>query len=507
MVRGNTSPMSGAHDASAATLSRSGHGPTSTRAGSRRRGRLGLAACLAAVGLLASACGSNHGSSDGSRTTGANTTTTAGGDTGGATKFGTLASPCGKGDAKGSTAKGVTDSDITIGYGDDAGYAAAPGLDKEMTDAMKAMIGWCNDQGGINGRQVKGNYYDGKVTDVGKAIAQACTDNVFMLVGQGWVFDSGQEQARIKCELPSIPGYAVSTAFSHGPGVIQPIPSPGDETPASFAFELADKFPDAVKKAAFVYADYPATKETRDKYAAAFPKAGWKFQDCDQKYNIQGESDWKPIADNLKACGSEVVVWVGSPNPNFENFLAAAKQEGFEPKAWLSDANSYDSSFAKWNADNDGAADNVYIRLATVPFEDADTVPAVKLYSDLIDKEKGTKALLGVQATSAFLLWATGVQACGSDVTRKCVFDEVKKQTAWTAGGLHAPTNPGANVPPSCGVLIQMDGGDFKQVVPTKTGFDCNDKYLVKGLKTDALTQAKLDGDRVATEYGTFTVK
>ncbi len=81
---------------------------------------------------------------------------------------------------------------ITIGYGDDAGYQPAPGLSHQLSDAMKAMISWCNDQGGINGRKVVGNYYDAKVTEVTNAMTQACAQ-VFMLVGEGWVFDSGQE--------------------------------------------------------------------------------------------------------------------------------------------------------------------------------------------------------------------------------------------------------------------------------------------------------------------------
>ena len=45
---------------------------------------------------------------------------------------------------------------ITIGYGDDAGYQGSPGLDHEMSDAVKAMIDWCNQQGGIQGRKITG---------------------------------------------------------------------------------------------------------------------------------------------------------------------------------------------------------------------------------------------------------------------------------------------------------------------------------------------------------------
>ena len=46
----------------------------------------------------------------------------------------------------------------------------SPGLNQEMSDAIKAMIAWCNEQGGINGRTVKGNYYDAKILDVNNAM-------------------------------------------------------------------------------------------------------------------------------------------------------------------------------------------------------------------------------------------------------------------------------------------------------------------------------------------------
>ncbi|CAN5719000.1 hypothetical protein BH10ACT1_BH10ACT1_05960 [soil metagenome] len=498
---GISSPMSGAR--AAATPSRSS-GPRARR----RSGRRAATACLLSLGLLAAACGGDHGSSDSTAPTAAPGATTTAPSAPKGDTFGDLASPCGEGDAKGATATGVTDDSITIGYGDDAGYAAAPGLDKELSDAIKPFIAWCNEQGGINGREVKGNYYDAKAIAVGEAIAQACSDKVFMLVGEGWVLDSGQEKARIACKLPAVPAYSVATAFAHGPGMIQPLPNPGDQVPLSAAYQLAKEFPDAVKKAAFVYADFSATKEPRDKYEAAFPAAGWKFEDCDQVYNIAGESDWKPFASNLKECGVELVVWVGSPNPNFENLLAASKQVGFEPTAWLGDSNHYDASFAKWNGENDGAADNVYVRVATTPFERADTVPAVEQYLDLVNGSGGTTALLGVQAASAFLLWATAVQACGSDVTGKCVFAEIAKQKEWTAGGLHAPTDPAANEAAKCGILLKLDGDGFEQVAPDAKGddvFDCQDKYVGKDISTDSLTAAKLDANRVATDSGTFT--
>jgi hypothetical protein len=189
-----------------------------------------------------------------------------------------------------------------------------------------------------------------------------------------------------------------------------------------------------------------------------------------------------------------------------ENLLNASRQVGFTPKAWVTDPNGYTAGFAKWNGQNGGAGDNVYVRMTGVPLEFADQVPAVKQYVQLVAKSGGTTALLGEQAVSAFLLWAVGVKACGSTVTAGCVLHEIAKQKDWTGGGLHVPGNPGTNTAPDCGMLLKLSGPRWVKVVPTGSDtFDCNPKYLVTGITTDALKAAKLNSDRIATVYGTFT--
>src|SRR6516225_358634 len=96
------------------------------------------------------------------------------------TSFGTLPSPCGKGNATGATDSGVTNTTINIAYGDDRGFAGVPGLDQEMGNAVKDMVAWCDAQGGINGRKIVGDYSDAAVTNVGSAMSQACKKD-FML--------------------------------------------------------------------------------------------------------------------------------------------------------------------------------------------------------------------------------------------------------------------------------------------------------------------------------------
>ena len=471
-----------------------------------RKRRLRWLALLVVLGVVAAACGSNRNEDTAATPTttqasGSNvTTTTAPGQ-----KFGTLSSPCGKGDAKGATAQGVTDTSITIGYGDDAGYTAAPGLNKEMGEAVKALIKWCNEQGGINGRQIVGKYYDAKLLEVDPAMTSACKE-VFMLVGQGFALDAVQEAKRIGCKLSTVPGYSVSAAFAHGSGMVQSTANPSDQAPLQHAYAVAKLFPDAVKKTALMYANYAATIETKDKVVASYPAAGYTFLSCDQVYNIAGEADWKPFAEALKKCGAEVVYWTGSPAPNYQNFLAAAKQVGFAPKAYITDANFYDANFAAWNASaGAGAGDATYVRLAYVPLEEADKNPATKQYIDLVTAAGGKPSLLGIQATASFLLWATGAKACGSTVTAKCVLDSIGKLTDWTAGGLHVPMDPGKNQAPNCGVLVKLTGGKYERVDPKDKTFDCDPKYRATGLKTKALDEAKLDSNRIATQFGTFT--
>jgi ABC-type branched-subunit amino acid transport system substrate-binding protein len=449
---------------------------------------------LAISAALATACGSSRGS-DGGDEAGSTSTTAA------ATKdatFGTLDSPCGEGDAKGATDVGVADDGITIGYGDDAGYSASPGLNHEMSDAMKAMIKWCNDQGGINGREVVGTYYDAKLTEVTNAMTQACEDKVFFLVGEGWALDSAQEQARLGCGLPAMPGYSVSAAFANGPKMIQAVPNPIDYTPVQYGAAIAKAFPEKIKKSAVMFANYAATQETKDKVLATFPSLGYKFLDCPQEYNIAGESDWKPFVQKLKSCGAEVVYWTGSPYPNYENYLEAADQLGYHP-IHLVDANFYDQAFAKWNTN--GFADDTYIREAYLPLEEADTTPAIQQYLDIVQGDGGDVNQLGEQATSSFLLWATGVKACGSNVTRDCVLDEIAKVKDWTGGGLHAPTDPASNMPPTCGVTLKLDGTKFVRFDPAEKGkLDCSDDYVVKvtGSVVDA---AQLGPDRISTKF------
>jgi ABC-type branched-subunit amino acid transport system substrate-binding protein len=415
-------------------------------------------------------------------------------------RFGDLESPCGEADdgaTNEATEQGVTADEIVIGYGDDAGFAQSPGLSHETSDAIEAMIAWCNEQGGINGRQLVGNYYDAAITEVVNAVTQAC-DEVFMLVGQAWALDSAQEETRLGCDLPMVPTYTVSAEAANAPLMYQGVPNPIDMYTAGHAAQLAELFPDEVTNAAVMFGNFAATIDTKDKVLQAFPEVGWEFLDCPQEYNIQGEPDWRPFVQSLSDCGVEAVYYSGQAYPNMQNMLDAAAQEGYDP-IWVTESNSYLASFAEWNAAGNG--DNVYVRTAFTPFEQAETNPATQQYMDIVEGNGGDISQLGEQATSSFLLWATAARACGAELTRDCVMEEMSQVDTWTGGGLHAESNPSENLPPECSMLLQLDGTEWVQAFPEEEGeFVCSSDYVVE-LSGRVVDQAELDADRVSTRY------
>jgi len=140
------------------------------------------------------------------------------------------------------------------------------------------------------------------------------------------------------------------------------------------------------------------------------------------------------------------------------------------------------------------------VQAATQPLENAGAVPAVKQYVDVVAAVQGKTGVLGEQATSSFLLWANAAKTCGSTLTRQCMVNNLAKTHDWTGGGLHASTDPGGNLPPSCGMLLKLDKTTWTQAFPTKQAeFQCDPTYR---FKTPASTYgATLNPDRIATKF------
>ncbi len=461
--------------------------------------RFAAVAIAAALALLAAACSSSRGTASSSTTAGSGSSGTSSGTSSSAssTNFGTLASPCGPGNAKGATGQGVTDTSIRIGYGDDRGFAASPGLDVEMGDAVTAMIKWCNDQGGILGRKIVGDNYDAAITQVNTVMQQACKSD-FMLVGEGFALDEAAESTRLGCNLAAVPGFTVGPDVANSPEMYQAVPNPVDYLPASPFYQAAKLFPDAVKSYDFLHTTLASATEVtyvKDKTAAA--AAGWNNANCGVTINYNGEPDYKPFAQKFQSCGVKMIYSNLGPGPVLFGMLQANNQLGVKP-IYIMETNDYTTTMSQWNTS--GIGNDIYVRDAFVPLEEADMVPAVKQYISLVQATGGKVSQLGQQAASSFLLWATEAKACGSNLTRQCMINDLSKVHSWTGGGLHAQSNPGSNQPPSCGMLLKLTGTAWSQYYPKTMGqFDCSDQYLFK--VPQSAWGTTLGADRIATKF------
>ncbi|WP_067461415.1 ABC transporter substrate-binding protein [Actinomadura macra] len=461
-----------------------------------------LAAGAVALALLTTSCAGDRSDTDAqSGTDGGSGTKGGAGAAASASTFGTLPSPCGKGDAKGATDQGVTDGQISIGFGDDRGFTSAPGLSKEMGDAVAAMIDWCNQQGGINGRKIKGNQYDAAYTQSVKVMQQACKQD-FMLVGQGFAMDQAAEQYRVGCKLPTVAGFTVGPDATMGPMKYEAVPYPVDLMNIG-GLRLAEKnLPGFKDKTDVLLSTSPAVTAGTNKIVSAMKGIGATPLECGVRLNDAGESSYMPFAEKIKKCGAQYLWTSETPDPGQFSLLDSIARAGVKP-TYLFEATWYSPFVSKWNTA--GVGDTMRIGMIFQPFENAAKVPAVKQYMDLVNTRKGKVALLGMQATSSFLLWAQSAKACGSTLTRQCVINELSKVHEWTGGGLHAPTDPGNNKPASCSLMVRLNGTKYEQVFPKNTGeFECGADFVVK---TDPKTWGtKLDGARTSTRFLTGDV-
>ncbi len=263
---------------------------------------------------------------------------------------------------------------------------------------------------------------------------------------------------------------------------------------------MAEAFPDQVKKAAVIVPNgVPASIDAGDKIKASYPSAGFEFLPCDQLYSIAGESDWKPFIQRLKDCGAEAVYFNGA-EANFENVLDAAQQLDYTG-IWFAEPVFYSSSFAAWNTS--GNADDLFLRNSFIPLDDPAPGSATAQYVDLVTGDGGDISILGAQSASAFLLWATAADPCGIDLTRDCVMSDLAAIHDWTGGGLHVPTDPGANKPSECGNVLKLDGTTWTVWSPTDGDQLCDPKYLFQIEEPiPGAAVLALDSDRISRQFG-----
>lgn len=437
---------------------------------------------------MGSACGRGDDEAGSDSTTtvggGAGDTTTTGGaggeesrlDTGG---FGDIETVCQDGDAGGATDVGVTEDEIRIATFTDKGFSGRPGLTQEMHDAAVAFAAWCNEHGGILGRQLVIDDRDAAIVAYNDRIVESCDQDLAM-VGGGAVLDDADNGGRVACGLPNIAGYVVTATARRAELQVQPVPNPVDAVPAGHYARILEQQPDLADHFGVMTSTFGATITVRDQTVQAVEQLGDSVV-YSGTYNPLGESNWRPFVEQMRDAGVRVFEFIGEPE-NLANLQSAMETVGYFPDVTIQQTNFYDRRFIELAGD---IAQNTYIRSAYHPYELADENPATADYLELMERYNpdGKVALLGTQSISAFLLFAQAATACGSELTRTCLIEEAGSVTAWTGGGLHAETNPAENTPPVCGLILRVtpDGFAYDEAFtsPNEGLFNCDPANVV----------------------------
>lgn len=425
------------------------------------------------LAVLASACGASGGSKGESEGGGSSTTAKGASST---SKWGDLPTPCGKGDFKVKADEAGTGADkLYLGVANDRGADIRPGLNKELWDASQAFSDWCNAQGGIGGLQIQLVDLDAKLFQVEAAMSTACT-GVFAMVGGAFTQDqmefSGKDGSDFhKCKLIDIPAFAVSVEKGLSNGQVQPIPNPQNKEPEQWIMDFKKLYPKESAKNISVVGDLPSLETVHQQFNAAVKSVGGIEQLPSLSYPVTGMSDWTPLAQKIIDSGATSLYWVGEPS-NAANLMAKLKEQGWKGVA-LNETNIYDPIYFSAGP---AAVEGSVIRLAVHPLEEADKWPAIEQYQENLKHyvPDGKQAALGLQSTSAWLLFATAAKACGEKnggtIDRTCVLQQAAAQKDWTGGGTHVPTTPGHTTPPECGMLMVVKDGKFERLYPKVGG-------------------------------------
>lgn len=438
-------------------------------------------ALCAAVALLATACGSRLSDSDlaaGAGTGGggspATTAPSSGGGPNGPT-FGTMDAPCGPAPDGGITpvdgVQGVTADSIRIGViSDKAGIVKVPTASVE--ESVKAFVNYCNELGGIAGRTLDLKTYDAQLTAADVAATEACNDGLFSLVGTGVVQDDKMAQVLVDCDLLNVAGYTATGAASLSDLTYSALPNPFIKFNTAPSKWIASQHPDAVTKAGILSSNLPVANLQADRVVDATTKAsGYDFV-YDRSTEIIQTTYSGEVAE-MRDEGVEYMTMVSATSETAK-LLKDMTNAGWRPEVIDLGQQYYDTDLLEVPG-----AEGAYVQSNTVPFEEAEAVPAMQQFLAEYDKVDADvpATSLGVQAFSAGLLFATAATAASladTGLTRDAMIEQIESITEWDSGGLHFTTSPGTNESAPCFLYLQVEDGAFVRAFPEEPGtFEC----------------------------------
>lgn len=371
--------------------------------------------------------------------------------------------PCTPTDSK---ERGVTKDSVTVANIADIS-GPVPGLFKSAQDATKAFAAYYNATfGGVCGRQLKVKTYDSGTTSSGSRARtlEAC-DQTFASVGSISAFDDGGAPVEDRCGLPDISAAAVTRAHQASKVTYAAASTKAGQLSSTVPRWIAEKFPEAVKNAGYLYINAGASAENAPANIKAYEKYGhgWKFTYV--KAVDIAASNYAPYVQEMKDKKIRFVQFLGAYQ-QAAKLAKAMKEQSFKPDIYLLDPTAYNREFA---ADGDHV-NGTYVYLDSALFEEARTNAEMQLYLTWLRRVAGNAqpTYFGLHAWSAARLFVTIATKLGPNLTRKGMLAELPKVQKWNSNGLVSPQNVGAKQTSNCFGFIQLKGTAWTRAYPSR---------------------------------------
>lgn len=440
-----------------------------------------LNAALAVIALVATACGGRGDT--GNQDEGATTPTTARRDACRQVKLE-------------ATEVGVTPETITIQVMADVGSPLAPGLFQGNIDAVNAFAARVNAQGGLACRRLVVKTWDSKLSpeEAKNGLIEACK-NALALVGTNALFNPDvspmvgcPDRAGAATGLPDIAALANDLNEQCAPVTFliqavpeqcpirhgQPRPLKAFVGPIRYYLRLEPNLHGVFQ----VPGDLPTTVQSATYQIKAMEEQGIKWDALLKVSGRDTQAAYTPRIQVIKQARSNFV-YNGSNDRAMINVRKEANAQGVDTvKIWACSLACYTRNMlSQGGADVEGT----YLWMQFLPFEEADTNEEAAAYVQSVGSNKVDS--FGAQAWQAAVLFREVIEKIVADhgpngITRARMLEVLRSTKDFDANGWMGPKDPRGIS--DCFVLLQIRGGAFTRVHPSKRGtLDCNAANIV----------------------------
>jgi hypothetical protein len=384
---------------------------------------------------------------------------------------------------------GVTADEIRIGVIADVENPLSPGLFKGAVDAVEGFAKYVNATGGLAGREMVVDFLDSHLTadDARNAIIRACQED-FAVIGTSALFLNNVDDM-VACPdstgkatgLPDIPGVATELVQACSP-VSYPINPPTidcatkDDSPQTYRGNVgATKY----YQQRFGKDLHGVTVNTNDLQSAhnaieiGYALAEEAGVGIDAEFNVSArspQSAYTPIVQAITDNEATLVL----DQLNFASNISLrkeAKLQGVDSvKVWSCAVSCYDQGFLEQGGAD---VDDHFVPLTFLPFDEGSSNKMLAAFV----KNTGEDKVTGLGAAA----WAGGVllrdtlddiveNGGPNAVTREALLDGLANTHDFDAHGMWGTTDIGAKEPSPCGVITQVQDGEFVRIRPKKPG-------------------------------------